>query len=151
MCIRDRVKMAFGRRKNLPSSNHFVYVFLISVLSTSILFLNFLDFSQYIFASLLQNSFCEALFFAYCPAIFEGTPLLFLGKRKAGIAPSLRIKIHFSTTFWSNLIRILAACALVVVPAGSKVPSSWPLISALPLAQLMAGTAHSCTESPSLN
>lgn len=71
--------MAFGRRKNLPSSNHFVYVFLISVLPTSIRFLNLLDFSQYIFASVSQNSLYKALFFAYCPANFEVAPPLLLG------------------------------------------------------------------------
>ena len=41
--------------------------------------------------------------------IFEVAPPLFPGKQKAGIAPSLRIKIQFSTRFWSNRIRMLAA------------------------------------------
>ena len=55
-------------------------------------------------------------------------PLLFWGKQKAGMASSLRINIQFSTRFWSNRMRIAAAWARVVVPAGSRVPSSWPLI-----------------------
>ena len=41
--------------------------------------------------------------------IFEVAPPLFPGKQKAGIAPGPRIKIQFSTTFWSNRIRMLAA------------------------------------------
>lgn len=61
--------------------------------------------------------------------IFEVAPPLFPGKQKAGIAPGPRIKIQFSTTFWSNRIRMLAAWARVVVPPGSRVPSSWPLMS----------------------
>ena len=106
---------------------------------------------KHILASAFRISFAEALFFVYSTAIFEVASPLFPCKRKAGISSSLCIKIHFSTTFWSNLIRILAAWARVVMPAGSRVPSSWPLISSLPLAQAMAGRAHmlGATRSPS--
>ena len=38
---------------------------------------------------LSSKLFCEALFFAYCPANFEVAPLLILDKRKAGISPGL--------------------------------------------------------------
>ena len=37
-----------------------------------------------------------------------GTPL-FPDKQKAGIAPGICMNIHFSTRFWSNRIKILAA------------------------------------------
>ena len=75
----------------------------------------------------------------------------FLGKQKAGSAPGRCMNIQFSTRFWSNFIRILAAWTLVAVPSGSKVPSSWPLMSWLPLAQLMAASAQSAMELASGN
>ena len=82
-----------------------------------------------------SNSVCE---------VFGGTPL-FPDKQKAGITPSPRTNIQFSTRFWSKFIRILAACALVPAPPASMVQSSCPLISSLPLAQDMAVSAQSAT------
>ena len=35
----------------------------------------------------LQNHLADALFFVFCPAIFEVAPPLILGKQKAEIAP----------------------------------------------------------------
>ena len=43
-------------------------------------------------------------------AIFEVTSPQILGKQKAGISSSLCIKIQFSTSFWSNRIRIRPVC-----------------------------------------
>ncbi len=96
---------------------------------------------KHILASAFRISFAEALFFVYSTAILRRPPPLFPGKRKAGISSSLCKNIHSSTTFWSKRIRILAAWARVVVPPGSKVPSSWPLMSSLPLAQAIVHTA----------
>lgn len=56
---------------------------------------NFTAYSQIILASVFQTSFCEPLFFVYCPAISEVTPPLFLGKQKAGIAPGLSCIVYF--------------------------------------------------------
>ena len=55
---------------------------------------------------------------------FEVAPPLFWGKQKAGISSSLCIKIQFSTSFWSNRIKMLAVWALIAVPPASMVPSS---------------------------
>ena len=79
---------------------------------------------KHILASVFLNRFCESLFFVYCPANFAVAPPPFLGKQKAGISSSLCKNIYSSTTFWLNRIKMLAACALVVVPAGSKALSS---------------------------
>ena len=56
-----------------------------------------------------QNSFCEAFSLFYAAQLLRGSWPLFSGKQKAGIAPGPCIKIRFSTTFWSNRIRMLAA------------------------------------------
>ena len=46
-----------------------------------------------------QNSFREAFSLFYPAQLLRGgVPLSFLGKQKAGIAPSLRIKSHFPVT-----------------------------------------------------
>ena len=77
--------------------------------------------SQYNLASIFQNRFCQALFFVYCPANFEVAQASVRGKRKAGIAPGLCMNIQFSTRFWSNRFKMLAACALVAISAGPVV------------------------------
>ena len=79
---------------------------------------------RHILASVFQNPFWEALFFVTSTSAFEAAPPLFPGKQKAGISSSLCKNIYSSTTFWLNRIKMLAACALVVVPAGSKALSS---------------------------
>ena len=73
------------------------------------------------------GDFC-GFYFLFSGTNFEAAPPPFLGKQKAGISSSLCKNIYSSTTFWLNRIKMLAACALVVVPAGSKALSSWPLI-----------------------
>lgn len=56
---------------------------------------NFASRSQYILAKASRNRFCEALFFVYTTANFEGTLPPILGKQKAGITPSLCMNIQF--------------------------------------------------------
>lgn len=81
--------------------------------------------SQYNLASVSQNSLCEVLFFVYSTANFEVAQASVRGKRKAGIAPGLCMNIQFSTRFWSNRFKMLAAYALVAVPARSVVSLAW--------------------------
>ena len=65
---------------------------------------------RHILASVFQDPFWEALFFVTSTANVEVAPTPILGKQKAGISSSLCIKIQFSTTFWSNRIRIRPVC-----------------------------------------
>lgn len=101
----------------------FVYVFCFHTVNLHPLFESSQLYVVY-FCKRFSKLVCKVLIFTYCPAFFEMSPPLISSKQKAGITPGPRIKIHFSTTFWPNRIRILAAWARVVVPAGSKVPPS---------------------------
>lgn len=65
---------------------------------------------KHILASAPQTWFADAPFFVTSTAILEAAPPLFPGKQKAGISSSLCIKIQFSTSFWSNRIRIRPIC-----------------------------------------
>ena len=62
---------------------------------------------------------------------------------KAGIAPGLRARFICLGSQSSTTFKMLAAWARVVLPWGSMVPLSWPLIRPLPLAQLRAVSAQS--------
>ncbi len=57
----------------------------------------------------------------------------------------------YLATFWSKFAMMLAAWARMVLPLGSMVPFSWPLIRSLPLAQLRAVSAQKLMEPSSGN
>lgn len=65
----------------------------------------------------------RSLFFVLCGSIFAWRASPLLGKTKGRDCSGFRINIHFSATFWSKFIRMLAAWAREAVLFGAIRPN----------------------------
>ena len=80
----------------------------------------FILFTGILLQAFFKTDFAKPFSLFTPPQFLRRPPPLILDKQKARISPGLRIKIQFSTMFWSNRIRTHGACVQNTVPIGNN-------------------------------